>query len=131
MLVCRTWIYFIKTASGCWFTKRGRVMMTKMGPNDTRCIIWTLGECFFLLSCLLILVGLYGHVGQNIDHDTHHVATQLLYSICFTVMTIFTLPHVCLMLIFFLYMLFIHGFLIVTMCTPCLYLMYTSIYSWL
>ena len=40
--------------------------------------------------------------------------------------TIFILPHGCLM---FIYMPFTHGLLIVTMCTPCFYLMYTCIYS--
>ena len=31
--------------------------MTKMGPNDMRCIVWALGEfyCFFFFVCFVLL----------------------------------------------------------------------------
>ena len=33
--------------------------MTKTGPNDVRCIIWVLGESFFLLSSYYLILTIF------------------------------------------------------------------------
>ena len=41
-----------------------KAMVTVMGPNDARCVVWALGEFFFFLCSFLILNDIYSMEGS-------------------------------------------------------------------
>ena len=48
------WFFLLSTGSIYVYTEREGFrcpVMTKMGPNDSRCIVWALGAFFFSISC--------------------------------------------------------------------------------